>query len=447
MHKEDIENLIDSNLAVEEIIKKINLETDVKDFLKIAVSKRKGAIAVEFIEYLLENGNENIVEKNIQYVSYRIWDGFLFNDSFCNICMNNFDKIIEEQKYINFTDLAPIIIEEKEEEFFTKNILKIASDMKYGLNDCFRHLIQNTEFGEKLLVENQIELFSRIDDVNDLLFSLTYDNVIDTKIFLPGLIENFYNIVNRKKEDFILLLYIAHKMMKESKLNDKEKEEINQKMQKSIIVDGKLNPDLEAYIVNKEDEKMLQIIRDFGIEKEILKEKQELFLELFEGEKILNYINDCKEYEGITKEYTVKDLVMSIYKEHKIARDEQTLYIIERLFTEIAQAQGLEPLDISFAGSGVYSKNYKIGEFILKVGTPRETRKIPYHRRIMQPIIRQETNRNASDKNPNICVELQNLGDPTWYENLSEEEIKEELYKIYSELRDDRYLLVRYKSR
>ena len=197
MHKEYISNLLDTNLSVEEIIQKIDLQTDVKDFLEIAVSKRKGAIAVEFIEYLLENGNENIVEKNIQYVSYRIWDGFLFNDTFRNMCMNNFDKIIEEQKSINFTDLAPIIDEGREEEFFTKNILKIASDMKYGLYDCFKHLIQNTDFGEKLLVENQIELFNRIDDVSDLLFFLNLDK-IDTKIFLPGLIENFDDIVNRQ---------------------------------------------------------------------------------------------------------------------------------------------------------------------------------------------------------------------------------------------------------
>ena len=80
-------------------------------------------------------------------------------------------------------------------------------------------------------------------------------------------------------------------------------------------------------------------------------------------------------------------------------------------------------------GEGTHSDAFKIGEYVVKLGTySTNTSQVPYSKYIIQPILRQKLKMG-------LYIEVQNLADTTWYQGLSEEEIEEELFKLYANLR------------
>lgn len=447
MKREELIDLLyfKENLALDKILDEINLEEDTGALFEVFKKTGKAYLIVDLVNYLTKSGNVRILEENIQYIPSKLWNHLKDNEEFKAAFINNFDKIAQNNDNIDFSDIKHVINKDEEEDFYKKNILDLIKIIKSEMGFFINHLINETDFGEDLLVENQVFLFGKLEYIWSLLDCLKYEFEIDSKIFLKGIVENFEYITQKEKFHFSQFLNIVKDMVEESNLEEKEIENIKEKIRETIVKNGKIDDELLEDIVRDNKPKILESIRYFGTDKEILKNEQDMFLNTFTGQKIIDYINGCKEYEGIPKDYTIKKLIQQVfYCDSVIANDPPTMNAIEILITEIAKAQGLESLDVENAGKGAYSTNFKIGDFILKIGDIRETRRIPYHKRIMQPIIRQET--NPGNRN-NLCVELQNVGDPNWYDNMSEEEIKEELYKIYSELRDDRYLLDRCEKR
>ena len=436
MKREDIiDYLRDINAEFNKILPYMNIEEDVEDFFSWTKAFARTDLNMQFINYLSQSGNSKVLEENVQYIPSEMWSLLKDNKDFKNAFINNFDKIVRNNRYIDFEDMKDIIDEDKEEDFYKNNIFELIKSIKCDTAFFISHLINDTNFGEELLVENQLYLFRNIEYVCPTLESLKKQYNIDAKIFLNGIVENFEYITQKEKYYFCKFLNIAKEIVEKSDLEEKEIEDIKQKIQKTIVKDGKLNEDLIKNIVDLKDAKALENIRYFGVDKQILRNEQDMFLNTFIGQEMIEYIGGCEKYEGIPKEYSLKELVKRIfYGNEIILNDEPTMYAIKTLITEIAKAQGLAPFHLERGGDGAYNTNLKIGEFIFKVGRPRETRRIPYHKRIMQPIIRQETDPDGIN---NLCVELQNVGDPNWYNHMSEEEIEEELYKIFSELRDD----------
>lgn len=114
-------------------------------------------------------------------------------------------------------------------------------------------------------------------------------------------------------------------------------------------------------------------------------------------------------------------------------QDEDLQWAISRLATELLQDQKLSVKDMEIFGKGQYSRSVKTGEYILKVGKDRSTAEIPYDERIIQPLNRRKLEGKDGES---VFIEVQNLVDKDWYKGLSDEEVDEELYKIYSEMRD-----------
>lgn len=106
---------------------------------------------------------------------------------------------------------------------------------------------------------------------------------------------------------------------------------------------------------------------------------------------------------------------------------------LQILLREVLKSERKKLSDVEDVGEGVYSKNYKIGDKVLKIGAPRETYFIPNHRRILQPLAR--INLTNSNHKSIGTIEL------TSEENASKEALdkitEEDLYRIYKELRDD----------
>lgn len=105
---------------------------------------------------------------------------------------------------------------------------------------------------------------------------------------------------------------------------------------------------------------------------------------------------------------------------------------LEFMIKEILKSENKNYLDITriAVGNGEFSFVYKIGDKILKVGSPRGEFKMPNHRRILQPLARKAF-RNRLGKTM-ACVEISEEVDTN-----IEQKDPEELYKLWKELRDE----------
>ncbi len=106
---------------------------------------------------------------------------------------------------------------------------------------------------------------------------------------------------------------------------------------------------------------------------------------------------------------------------------------LQILLRELLNSEHKSFSDMRKVGAGVYSNVYQIGTKIIKIGAPRQTHKIPNHRRILQPIVRKELTNGMGV--PIGSIEVTDEVD-TSKETLSKI-TEEDLYKIYKELRTD----------
>ena len=106
---------------------------------------------------------------------------------------------------------------------------------------------------------------------------------------------------------------------------------------------------------------------------------------------------------------------------------------LQILLRELLNSEHKRFSDMRKVGEGVYSNVYQIGTKIIKIGAPRQTHKIPNHRRILQPIVRKELTNEMGE--PIGSIEITDEVD-TSKETLSKI-TEEDLYKIYKELRVD----------
>ena len=106
---------------------------------------------------------------------------------------------------------------------------------------------------------------------------------------------------------------------------------------------------------------------------------------------------------------------------------------LQLLIRDMLNSEHKKFSDMRKVGEGVYSNVYQIGTKIIKIGAPRQTHKIPNHRRILQPIVRKELTNGMGE--PIGSIEVTDEVD-TSKETLSKI-TEEDLYKIYKELRAD----------
>ena len=111
-----------------------------------------------------------------------------------------------------------------------------------------------------------------------------------------------------------------------------------------------------------------------------------------------------------------------------IIETEDRLELTEKMIQELAKNEGKELADTEFLGKGSYSRAYKIGEKVIKVGFDHHDYSIPKNnRRILQPLVRTE----------DVLVD----GRKTYFEiaelcDTSKPASKEETYQVYKELRE-----------
>lgn len=130
-------------------------------------------------------------------------------------------------------------------------------------------------------------------------------------------------------------------------------------------------------------------------------------------------------------------LVMS---EEERKKFEIGIFAIKKVIEELLERQGLDLTEVAYIASGAYSDTIRVGDFVLKIGKARANKQTPYSKHIIKPLI-------SYMVNGRINLEVQNLVDAKWWEikdedgniirELSEEEIEEEMFRLYCSLRKD----------
>lgn len=131
----------------------------------------------------------------------------------------------------------------------------------------------------------------------------------------------------------------------------------------------------------------------------------------------------------------LEDLPEAQRKDYEVA-----LYGIKSIISDLLQRQGKDLTEIAYLDAGAYSQAIRVGEFVLKIGGRRENHGVPYSKHIIRPLV-------SFRLKMGVNVEVQNLVDAKWWEikdsegnvirELSEEEIEEELFKVWAQLKKD----------
>lgn len=189
----------------------------------------------------------------------------------------------------------------------------------------------------------------------------------------------------------------------------------------------------EDFFVNGYDYEFLEMLVDeAGLPQEKILANKEKILKNSYGKNVILFIKWFDRNGKFNDEdMQLEDFIKALYSDIK---DETSVKMLEIFYKEIMDRQDIDIKDIDILRGGQFNTPYRIGQFILKIGDTRETKIIPYHRRILQPLVRQNTNPNGEN---NFYIEIQNVVEANWYKDMTEEQIQEELYKIYKEMRRD----------
>lgn len=151
-------------------------------------------------------------------------------------------------------------------------------------------------------------------------------------------------------------------------------------------------------------------------------------------------LEECRDVaKSIFGEFTSENFSKIKYGQN----DARKALIIQTIIDELLEqtGEGASMDDVKKIGQGVYSTTYKVGNYALKIGIGRNNYTIPNHRRILKPIIRTKIKSDFSQEkftnDADTFIEVQNLIETSWCEHMTEEEINQVLFDIYSELRND----------
>ena len=280
--------------------------------------------------------------------------------------------------------------------------------------DCLNNLIRSDEEILEIVIQNFTKIFPSLGE--------------NSKINLIGILEK-----NPEGKE------ILYKQIESGEIENYDYDSRN------IIIQSALKENKGIQIITDNFKKvfnngmtfeMLKILIKKGIPEEKVIENKEAILKNAVKEDVILFIDwFCNKKAFQDTDISLDDFVRQL---HIDIKDPINIKMIETVYKELLEKQKLSVKDIKLLGQGENCKVFKVGKFVFKLGKTRNTIQIPYHRRILQPLIRQETNpEGKNNEQNNMFIEIQEEVDKKWYKDMEEDQIEEELYKIYKEMRKD----------
>lgn len=420
----------------------IDLESNIVDILSNL--KKLDPLLVPFFEEEVINiyGIE-IITKNIQEIGVNdllLLASISKNQEIERYINKNLEWILDKIEIIDLKSLTKLISGEKVKdnpELFIPKIIKRINceDRKFLLE----LILQNSDLGDiNSYLSDFLNTEKGFPNMENLLVEMERKQEIDDLLLLQAIAKNIKSIIDNYhcferiefKKFIDELIKIEDKIPEENPGFAKAKQRIKE------TIENNLHQILEKHNYNVN---LIERFRKLNIDNSILKQFQKNIAEAQHGIDLIKYIQSCKNAEEFDLNWDYDDITNHLFKEKEgtLTIDAVDKKMISKIIEELCESQDVGIKDLEFAGGGCYSQNIKIGDYVLKLGRERITNEIRNHRRIIKPIIRQQTNRTGKENVPNLFVEVQNAVDTKWYEGMSEKEVDECLYQIYKELMDE----------
>ena len=438
--------ILEKAKTVNEILEAISSTTELdlnQDFEHFCFSIKilRPELFFDFLIELENNNKTDLIMSNIEFIGiknfFKLAD-ISKNPEIIEFVYDNFERLINSEERVDLDSIKSIIIKGKDREEVKRSIPIIVKTISvYSRVELIELIGSNPELGN---IEDYLEDLLYVDEktklscMDDILSGLEQIDNLDRTKLLEAIKNNINNLLNSfdKNSSFRLKMFLEEiKEIEASLPTDSEKllEDTN------MAIAGCLKETLKRHEYKLD---LISMFRQFNIEESVFKEMQDDIINSLSQGDLIRYINDAKEHEGFDKEWDYHELVRQLFKEDElILNDSTSQELLSRIIQELCEHEKKGIQDIKFGGEGFFCYNLKIGNYILKMSQDRTTRTIPSNKRIIRPLLRQQTNAENSENIPNLFVEIQNVVDANWYKNLSEEETVEELYKIYKELRDN----------
>lgn len=158
----------------------------------------------------------------------------------------------------------------------------------------------------------------------------------------------------------------------------------------------------------------------------------------------------CNKYKDVGNARTIIEenyllILRTVFSDNAyITNNLEILNYILQLLDKVTKKEKLRLSDISFCGEGSDSKCVQVGNYVFKFGKGRILGELFQHKRIIQPLLRQNIPENfeelleakAISSDNILAIEIQPLTEKNWYEGLTDIEIEEKLYLIFKKLMD-----------
>ena len=430
----------------------------IKDYNMIVTSIIVEELRAEFVLEMIKQGKTNIVIENICAIDInQNWKIAKDSLEFRQIFFENFEKALENSNDIydyTLSGLEQVSVTNGENTIDGKALIsdnwkKIS---KRTTNELSRlqliKILNSNEKGIQIIKDELPTLFFGDYSYSYLIQDLLKENIL-TKEEIANLIEkeptrmlseNFEvdNFIFNS-ENFIKLLEQIDEIL-ESTSSIKQNQNIRESIEKYLAnnfehlieriktSNEKLTKE-EGYPIDK-----LKIIKKWDTDKHLIRGKfAEHYEEISTNTKKEDVMDLIHLYSDIDVKLEELDIETVMKQTFSNIKDKDLQWMISKIATELLEDQSLSIKDMEIYGRGNYSKSIKAGEYIFKIGNDRSVYEIPYDERIIYPLIRRKM---KGEQGEEIYLEVQNLVDKEWYKGMSEEEIEEELYKIYAEMRE-----------
>ncbi len=400
----------------------------------------------QFLEELINQGEIDLLKSKIESIGATYVLQFTSetkNKELTEFVGKNLKEIISilrKTAYIDIDTVEPFILNDEYSKEVIDAIPIIARNMLPFERVKLIEIIDN-KTGKLGNIEDYLSDFLYVPtekgkiNLNGVLFTLEKIKGLDKEKLLQEINDNIENLIkafggNDKFEIETFLDII------------KEIEDAVPKEAQNLIneVNNHISNEFENILKKYDyDINLLNSLRQFDIDNLKIKDIQDDIIDKLSGADLVRYIQSARENEGFDKQWDFVELTKQLFKHNQEITDDKVVQVtISKLLEELFEHEKIGVADIEYAGAGFYSFNIKIGNYILKLADTvfEDRNNIPNDKRILKPIIRQQNNQQNKQEVAYIFLEIQNLVEANWYEGLSDEEIKEQLYMIYSELRD-----------
>ena len=143
----------------------------------------------------------------------------------------------------------------------------------------------------------------------------------------------------------------------------------------------------------------------------------------------LKYNEEINDYIDTNPDLIIREIAIfnDTISVDVIEKEKYTSFL-KQLIEEILQNEKLNYHDIEYLDSGYYSKVYKIGDKVLKIGNERKKFNIPFNKRFLKPLYRQNIS-SLDGKKTLFCIEITEYVDTN---DITDDDV----YQVYKELRE-----------